>query len=120
MTALPHTPQEVAGVADHRGDVIPVIALRRRFGLVDQEATRATKWILVRADGQDVGLVVDKVTEVFGTRVAPEDAPAANYAFDVTPAELVTAIITDVGVLSPPYIEAIQKALREPKTSKGE
>ena len=59
-----------------------------------------------------------EVTEVFGTRVAPEEATAANYAFDVTPAELITAIITDVGVLSPPYVETIQEALRQPKTSK--
>src|SRR3954464_3320939 len=40
-----------------------------------------------------------EVTEVFGTRVAPEDTQALNFAFDVTPAELITAIITEVGVL---------------------
>jgi methylthioribose-1-phosphate isomerase len=61
-----------------------------------------------------------EVTEVFGTRIAPQEAGAANFAFDVTPAELITAIITDVGVLSPPYLETIQKALQQPKTSKGE
>ena len=51
-----------------------------------------------------------EVTEVFGTRVAPADAPAANFAFDVTPNELVTAIITDQGVLLPPFTESIDKA----------
>ena len=61
-----------------------------------------------------------EVTEVFGTRIAPQEAGAANFAFDVTPAELITAIITDVGVLSPPYLETIQKALLQQKTSKGE
>lgn len=35
-----------------------------------------------------------------------------NPAFDVTPAELVTAFITDVGVLRPPYLESIARALR--------
>ena len=50
-----------------------------------------------------------EVTEVFGTRIAPEEADAANFAFDVTPAELITAIITDVGVLSPPYVESIRR-----------
>jgi methylthioribose-1-phosphate isomerase len=34
-------------------------------------------------------------------------APAVNFAFDVTPAELVTAIVTEAGVLEPPYEEAI-------------
>jgi methylthioribose-1-phosphate isomerase len=35
------------------------------------------------------------------------DVPAVNFAFDVTPAELVTAIVTEAGVLEPPYEEAI-------------
>ena len=51
-----------------------------------------------------------EVTRVFGTPIAPEEAGAANFAFDVTPAELITAIITDLGVLSPPYTETIERA----------
>jgi methylthioribose-1-phosphate isomerase len=35
--------------------------------------------------------------------------PALNLAFDVTPAELVTAIVTEAGVLEPPYEEAIDR-----------
>jgi methylthioribose-1-phosphate isomerase len=53
----------------------------------------------------------DEVRQVFGRAVAPIDAPAANFAFDVTPAELITAIVTEVGVLLPPYGEAIARAL---------
>ena len=33
LTALPHPPPAVAGVADHRGEVVPVVNLRTRFGL---------------------------------------------------------------------------------------
>ena len=66
LTPLPHTPAEVAGVADHRGEVVPVIDLRTRFGLGRREA-EGTKWILVRAGQRTIGLVVDGVTEVFGT-----------------------------------------------------
>jgi methylthioribose-1-phosphate isomerase len=51
-----------------------------------------------------------EVTEVFGTRVAPEDTQAMNFAFDVTPAELITAIVTEVGVLEPPYGQSIARA----------
>ena len=40
-----------------------------------------------------------------------ENGPAANFAFDVTPAELVTAIVTEAGVLRPPYGAAISAAL---------
>ena len=50
----------------------------------------------------------DEVVEVFGTRVAPEDTSALNLAFDVTPAELITGIITENGVLRPPFPESIR------------
>jgi len=52
----------------------------------------------------------DEVTEMFGIRIAPEAAPAANFAFDVTPNELIAAIITDAGVLEAPYTESIARA----------
>jgi methylthioribose-1-phosphate isomerase len=51
-----------------------------------------------------------EVTEVFGTRIAPHDTEAVNFAFDVTPHELIAGIITEVGVLTPPYTESIAKA----------
>ncbi|HVG06221.1 MAG TPA: S-methyl-5-thioribose-1-phosphate isomerase [Thermoanaerobaculia bacterium] len=51
-----------------------------------------------------------EVTEVFGTQVAPDDTQAMNFAFDVTPAELITAIVTEVGVLEPPYEKSIAEA----------
>ena len=53
----------------------------------------------------------DEVTTVLGMRVAPDGAGAVNFAFDVTPHELVTSIITDRGVLEPPYEEAIAGAV---------
>jgi methylthioribose-1-phosphate isomerase len=52
-----------------------------------------------------------EVVELAGRRIAPEGADAANPAFDVTPAELVTAIVTEAGVLEPPYEEAIERVL---------
>jgi methylthioribose-1-phosphate isomerase len=55
----------------------------------------------------------DEVTEVFGTRVAPASTHAQNFVFDVTPHELIAGIITEVGVLRPPYVESIRKALEE-------
>jgi methylthioribose-1-phosphate isomerase len=43
--------------------------------------------------------------------VAPAGADALNLAFDVTPAELVTAIFTEAGVLEPPFETSIPGAL---------
>jgi methylthioribose-1-phosphate isomerase len=45
----------------------------------------------------------DEVTSIGGVRVAPPGVRAAHPAFDVTPARYVSAIITEVGVLRPPY-----------------
>ncbi len=45
----------------------------------------------------------DEVTTIEGHRIAPTGFAAENRAFDVTPATLVTAIVTEDGVLRPPY-----------------
>jgi methylthioribose-1-phosphate isomerase len=52
-----------------------------------------------------------EVTTLAGSRLAPEAAGVWNPAFDVTPAELVTAFITDAGVLRPPFGTSIAAAL---------
>lgn len=44
-----------------------------------------------------------EVTHIAGTRIAPEGVNVLNPAFDVTPAEYVSAIITEVGVFRPPF-----------------
>jgi methylthioribose-1-phosphate isomerase len=53
-----------------------------------------------------------EVTDVAGVHVAPAGVHAAHPAFDVTPARLVTAIVTDRGVLRTPYPEALARAVR--------
>jgi len=63
---IPHAPPAIVGVADHRGEVVPVLDLRARFGLGAATVTRQTKWVIVRAGGRGVALVVDAVTDVFG------------------------------------------------------
>jgi methylthioribose-1-phosphate isomerase len=52
----------------------------------------------------------NEVVEIFGARVAPEGVHVRHPAFDVTPARLITAIITERGVLRPPFEESIRKA----------
>jgi len=74
--ALPHAPPAVIGVADHRGQVVPIIDLRRRFNLPAAEPTRRTKWIVVQVGDRAVGFVVDYVTDVFGAGQADQrDVP---------------------------------------------
>ncbi|MBK7580320.1 MAG: purine-binding chemotaxis protein CheW [Myxococcales bacterium] len=84
LTLLPHSPLSVAGVANHRGAVIPVVDLRARFGLPRASDQRRAKWILVDVEARTVGLMVDGVTEVFGTGGADlEPAPNLGAGDDV-------------------------------------
>ncbi|MDY7001073.1 MAG: S-methyl-5-thioribose-1-phosphate isomerase [Thermodesulfobacteriota bacterium] len=55
---------------------------------------------------------VEEVTHVGGVRITPEGVGVFNFAFDVTPSELIAGIITEEGVLLPPYKESIQKAFQ--------
>lgn len=45
----------------------------------------------------------EEITTIRGIRIAPLDVPVANPAFDVTPARYVTAIITEAGIVYPPF-----------------
>ena len=49
----------------------------------------------------------EEVTEGFGSRTAPEGVKVYSPAFDVTPAHLITAIITEKGIVHPPYEESL-------------
>lgn len=65
LTNLPKAPRTVAGVVDHRGEVIVVVDLRTHFELEEPPRPARAKWILLRRSG--VALVVDNVTDVFGS-----------------------------------------------------
>lgn len=53
----------------------------------------------------------DEVTAPFGRRIVPEGTWAVNPAFDVTPARFVTGIVTDRGVVGPPYRTTLRRAV---------
>ena len=55
----------------------------------------------------------DEVTHLAGTRIAAEGASVFNPAFDVTPARLIAAIVTERGVARPPYEEALSRLVLE-------
>jgi methylthioribose-1-phosphate isomerase len=56
-----------------------------------------------------------ELTEIGGRRIAPAGIHIFNPAFDVTPAELVTAIVTERGVARPPYGESLAGLKNQPK-----
>ena len=63
ITRVPRTPNFVRGVINLRGKVIPIIDLRRKFGM-ESEAAEETCIIVVQVQGVRIGIVVDRVSEV--------------------------------------------------------
>jgi methylthioribose-1-phosphate isomerase len=53
----------------------------------------------------------NEVTHIMGQPIVPNNVPVLNPAFDITPPELVTAIITEKGILYPPYEKNIHQIL---------
>ncbi len=64
ITRLPQTSHFIEGVINLRGDVIPVIDLRKRFGICEGTIDARTRIIIVEITDQLLGLVVDQVSEV--------------------------------------------------------
>lgn len=64
VTPLPQSAEFIEGVINIRGSVIPVIDLRRRFEMQEQECTENTRIIIVENNKDSVGLIVDAVREV--------------------------------------------------------
>lgn len=63
--------------------------------------------------GDDIAIEfrdAEEITCVGGTRIAPDGSAACNPAFDITPADLVTAFVTETGILHPPYAESLAEA----------
>jgi len=66
ITRVPNTPFYIKGVINLRGEIIPIISLRQRFGLPDDEFGEDTRIIIVNVDEISAGLIADSVTEVLG------------------------------------------------------
>jgi purine-binding chemotaxis protein CheW len=68
ITTVPRTPEHIKGVINLRGKVIPVISLRSKFGIAEEEYTDRTCIIVVEILGSGgsipIGIIVDSVSEV--------------------------------------------------------
>jgi purine-binding chemotaxis protein CheW len=77
ITPLAEAPPWLCGVIDLRGQVIPVVDLRRRLGMPQRAPDLSTPILVVRARGTTVGLVADEVVEVL---TVPSEATSAAGA----------------------------------------
>ena len=128
---IPHrvVPDAAVGTLMARGLVDRVVVGADRIAANGDVANKiGTYTIAVVAHHHDVPFYVAAPCSTIDRRTPAGDAipieerdpaevtthgDAANWAFDVTPAELVTAIVTETGVLEPPYEESIARAVRD-------
>ena len=80
ITRVPRAPRFVEGVINLRGKVIPVVDLRRSFGLPLAEHTRATRTVVVEIGDQVVGIIVDSVSEVLRVSTSTIEPPSPVVA----------------------------------------
>ncbi len=64
ITKIPNTPEYIEGMINLRGEVHPIVNMRRKFGLEQVDATDDTKIIIVSTHDIKVGFIVDVVKEI--------------------------------------------------------
>jgi methylthioribose-1-phosphate isomerase len=88
----------IAVLAKHHGIPFYVAA---PVSTIDFQAKTGNDIPIEERDGKEL-------TEIFGKRIAPEGMAVYSPAFDVTPNDLITAIVTDQGILDPPFFDALK------------
>ena len=104
------------GDAANKIGTYTVAVLARAHGVPFYVAAPISTVDIATPDGSAIPIEersADEVTSIGGVAIAPEGVAVRHPAFDVTPAALITAIITDRGVLWPPYHESIGEAIRK-------
>lgn len=83
ITRVPKSPSFVRGVVNLRGEVIPVIDLRKKFNLLQKEDRESTRIVIVAVDEITVGLIIDTSSEVLEiSKEFIEEPPAAISSID--------------------------------------
>lgn len=77
ITRVPRTPEFVKGVINLRGIVTPIVNLKTRFNLGEEQYTDATRIIIVAVEDMEVGLIVDAANDVIDIPVNTIEQPPA-------------------------------------------
>ena len=76
ITRLPNTPEFIKGVINLRGNVIPVVDARNRFGFPEAGITDLTRIIVLQTEDKKIGLLVDNVYQVVRIPKVNVDTPS--------------------------------------------
>lgn len=62
INKIPKVPSFIEGIVNLRGDVVPVINLRKKFGMADEGSSKSRRIIIVDIQSNIVGLLVDRIS----------------------------------------------------------
>ncbi len=104
VTRVPGAPPYVEGIINLRGQVIPVVDLRKRLELTLGEQSNESRIVWVTINGQDVGVIVDAVTEVLRIPISSIEPPSSmvssvdsDYLRGIAKMESRLIILLDLG-----------------------
>lgn len=92
ITKMPNVPQHVEGIINLRGKVIPIISMRKRFGLMESENNVHTRIIIMDVAGSLTGFIVDAVSEVIRVHSSEIQPPPAMVSADGVGQEFITGV----------------------------
>ena len=75
ITLIPNAPDFVEGVINLRGNIIPIIDLKKRFSLEEASGDKNTGIIIVKIDDIDMGIIIDSISKVVSIATADIQAP---------------------------------------------
>ena len=81
ITHMPNTPPYVEGIINLRGKVIPIVSMRKKFGLSEADNSSHTRIMIMDISGELMGFIVDSVSEVIrisGSEIQPSPSVAAS------------------------------------------
>ncbi len=103
IVPIPKLPDYIKGIINLRGRIVPIVNLRLKLGMADKEMTDESVIIIVSSSNRDMGLIIDKVTEVLDIRQdniddAPEFGTSINteYIIGIAKQEDSIKIILDI------------------------
>lgn len=92
ITKMPNTPHYVEGVINLRGKVIPIISMRKRFGLMESEHGSQTRIMVMDVAGALTGFIVDAVSEVIRIHSSEIQPPPSMVASGGIGQEFITGV----------------------------
>jgi purine-binding chemotaxis protein CheW len=98
ITPIPGAPAFVEGMIDLRGQLLPVLDMRKRFGMTEIHNTMQTRILILRVSRQKIGLIVDEADQVYTIPVEKIQPPpdGADYVLAVAKHQDVLVVVLDL------------------------